>query len=69
MREKKPETPEHVPPAANDNGERGQEQASEPLDPRIRIIARAIGRHIARQHIRAWEKERREQAANDNGQE
>jgi hypothetical protein len=39
------------------------------LDPRIRIIARAIGRHIAREHITSWEKERREKAANDNGQE
>lgn len=69
MKEKKPETPERVPPAANDNGTRGQEQASELLDPRIRSIARAIGRHIAREHIGTREKEKRRQAANDNGQE
>ena len=36
------------------------------LDPRIRIIARAIGRQIAREHYAAWERTRRRQAANDN---
>jgi hypothetical protein len=69
MKEMKPERSERVPPAANDNGIGGQEQPSEPLDPRIRIIARAIGRHLAREHICAGEQERRRQAANDNGQE
>jgi hypothetical protein len=54
---------------ANDNDAPEGSQTAGSLDPRIRIIARAIGRHIAREHIRAWEKERREQAANDNGQE
>jgi hypothetical protein len=63
------EAAEIIPPAANDNDAPEGGQTAGSLDPRIRIIARAIGRHIAREHIRSWEKERREKAANDNGQE
>lgn len=60
-----------VPSPANDNGPSGgrgspESRAEGGLDPRIRIIARAIGHHIAREHIRAWERTRRRQAANDN---
>lgn len=53
------------------NGEDAPEnrQAAGSLDPRILTIARAIGRHIAREHIRVWEKERQKQAASDNRQE
>lgn len=69
MKETDEEAAKVIPPAANDNDVPEGRQAAGSLDPRIRIIARAIGRHIAREHIRAWEKERREQAANDNGQE
>lgn len=50
---------------ANDNGSPGS-RAEGGLDPRIRIIARAIGRQIAREHYAAWERKRRRQAANDN---
>ena len=46
--------------AANDNGA-GKEEAARHL----RVIARAIGRHIAREHFRVWER-RRQRAANDN---
>ena len=49
----------------NDNGSPGS-RAEGGLDPRIRIIARAIGRQIAREHYAAWERTRRRQAANDN---
>ena len=49
-----------IPPAANDNGA-GKEEAARHL----RTIARAVGRHIAREHFRAWER-RRQRAANDN---
>jgi hypothetical protein len=69
MKETDKEAAERIAPLANDNDAPEGRQAAGSLDPRIRIIARAIGRHIAREHIRAWEKERREQAANDNGQE
>jgi hypothetical protein len=69
MKDTDEEAAERVAPAANDNGAPEGRRAAGSLDPRIRIIARAIGRHIAREHIRALEKERREQAANDNGQE
>ena len=54
-----------VPSPANDNGSPGS-RAQGGLDPRIRIIARAIGRQIAREHYAAWERKRRRQAANDN---
>tara|TARA_R110002153_G_scaffold91252_1_gene222589 strand:- start:2095 stop:2355 length:261 start_codon:yes stop_codon:yes gene_type:complete len=46
--------------AANDNGA-GMEEAEQHL----RSIARAIGRHIAREHFRVWER-RRQRVANDN---
>jgi len=55
-----------VPSAVNDNGQPDGERAGG-LDPRIRIIARAIGRQIAREHYAAWERKRRRQADNDNG--
>ena len=54
-----------VPSPANDNGSPGS-RAQGGLDPRIRTIARAIGRQIAREHYAAWERKRRRQAANDN---
>ena len=54
-----------VPSPANDNGS-PESRAQGGLDPRIRIIARAIGRQIAREHYAAWERKRRRQAANDN---
>lgn len=54
-----------VPSAVNDNGQPEGERPGG-LDPRIRIIARAIGRQIAREHYAAWEKKRRRQAVNDN---
>lgn len=46
--------------AANDNGA-GKEEAEQHL----RSIARAVGRHIAREHFRVWEG-RQQRAANDN---
>lgn len=46
--------------AANDNGA-GKEEAEQHL----RSIARAVGRHIAREHFRVWER-RQQRAANDN---
>ena len=60
-----------APSPANDNGSPGVRGspgsgAEGGLDPRIRIIARAIGRQIAREHYAAWERTRRRQAANDN---
>ena len=60
-----------VPSPANDHGSPGgrgspESRAEGGLDPRIRIIARAIGRQIAREHYAAWERKRRRQAANDN---
>ena len=62
-----------VPSPANDNGSPGgrgslggRGGAEGGLDPRIRIIARAIGRQIAREHYAAGERTRRRQAANDN---
>lgn len=69
MKESDEEAAEVIPPAANDNAAPEGSQTAGSLDPRIRIIARAIGRHIAREQIRSWEQERREKAANDNGQE
>ena len=54
-----------VPSPANGNGSPGS-RAEGGLDPRIRIIARAIGRQIVREHYAAWERKRRRQVANDN---
>lgn len=68
MKETDEEAAEVIPPAANDNDTPEGSQAAGSLDPRIRIIARAIGRHIAREQIRSWEKGRRVKAANDNRQ-
>ena len=64
MTEKEDRAGADIPLPANDNGlEQGAvEEAERHLD----TIARAIGRHIAREHIRAWERERRKRAANDN---
>ena len=50
-----------VPPVANDNG-----SPSGTLDPRISVVARAIGRQIAREQWAAWEGKNRMPAANDN---
>ncbi|WP_420404257.1 hypothetical protein [Nisaea sp.] len=52
------------PPPANDNGP--EHGAAQEAERHLDTIARAIGRHIAREHIRAWEQERRKRAANDN---
>lgn len=64
MKEKEDQPTAVIRPPANDNGpeQRAREDAERQLD----TIARAIGRHIAREHIRAWERERRKRAANDN---
>ena len=64
MKEKEDQPTAVIPPPANDNGpeQRAREDAERQLD----TIARAIGRHIAREHIRAWERERRKRVANDN---
>ena len=65
MKEKEDQPTAVIPPPANDNGppeQRTREDAERQLD----TIARAIGRHIAREHIRAWERLRRKRAANDN---
>lgn len=52
MKEKEDQAAAVIPPSANDNShEQGMaEEAGRHLD----TIARAIGRHIAREHIRAW---------------
>ena len=68
MKEKEDRAAAVILPAANDNGPPGG-AAGAAVDRHIRTIARAIGRHIAREQIRAWAQERRQQAANDNGQE
>ena len=57
--------PGTVPSPANDHGS-PESRAQGALDPRIRIVARAIGRRIAREHYAAWERKRRRRAANDN---
>ena len=64
MTEKEDRAGADIPLPANDNGlEQGAlEEAERHLD----TIARAIGRHIAREHIRDWERGRRKRAANDN---
>lgn len=49
---------------ANDNGVADNEVESD-VNAHIRIIARALGHHIARQHYLAWEEKQR-RAANDN---
>jgi len=61
MTGKEPEPSDRHPPVANDNGG----NTTEPLDPRIRRIAEAIGRHLAREHVKAW-WEKLDSAANDN---
>ena len=53
-----------VPTPANDNGP-GREAVQE-AKRHLNTIARAIGRHIAREHIKTREREKRKQAANDN---
>lgn len=64
MTEKEDRAGADIPLPANDNGlEQG---AVEEAERRLDTIARAIGRHIAREHIRAWEQGRRKRAANDN---
>jgi hypothetical protein len=55
-----------VPPAANGNGSPNGGSPIGGLDPRLRIIARAIGHQIAREQWAAWEGENRRLAANDN---
>ena len=55
-----------VPPVANDNGSPSGGAPSGDLDPRIRVVARAIGRQIAREQGAAWEGKNRIPAANDN---
>ena len=64
MKEKEDQAAAVIPPPANDNGpeQKAREEAERHLD----TIARAIGRHIAREHIRAWERRRRKRTANDN---
>jgi len=61
MTGKEPEPSDRYPPAANDNGG----NTPEPLDPRIGRIAEAIGRHLAREHMKTW-REKQDKAANDN---
>ena len=50
--------------AANDNSP-GTETGTGEAEQHLRSIARAVGRHIAREHFRAWER-RQQRAANDN---
>ena len=50
--------------AANDNSP-GTETETGEAEQHLRSIARAVGRHIAREHFRAWER-RQVKAANDN---
>ncbi len=64
MKEKEDRAAAVIPPPANDNG--SKQGAAEEAERHLDTIARAIGRHIAREHIRAWERERRKRAANDN---
>ena len=66
MKEKEDQAAAVIPPPANDNG--SKQGAAEEAERHLDTIARAIGRHIAREHIRAWERERerRKRAANDN---
>ena len=64
MKEKEDQAAAVIPPSANDNGteQKAREEAERHLD----TIARAIGRHIAREHISARERRRRKRAVNDN---
>jgi hypothetical protein len=55
-----------VPPAENGNGLPNGGSPIGGLDPRLRIIARAIGHQIAREQWAAWEGKNRRLAANDN---
>ena len=64
MKEKEDQAAAVIPPPANDNGP--EHGAAQEAERHLDTIARAIGRHIAREHIRAWERERRKRAANDN---
>jgi hypothetical protein len=51
---------------ANDNTQHERAPCHPQSDPRILVIARAIGRQIAREQFEAWEEKRRKHAANDN---
>ncbi len=53
-----------APSPANDNGP-GREAVQE-AERHLNTIARAIGRHIAREQVRIRERERRKWAANDS---
>jgi DNA-binding transcriptional regulator YdaS (Cro superfamily) len=64
MKEKEDLAAAVIPPPANDNGP--EHGAAQEAERHLDTIARAIGRHIAREHIRAWEQERRKRAVNDN---
>ncbi|MBA5775612.1 hypothetical protein H2509_00570 [Stappia sp. F7233] len=64
MKEKEEQAAALIPPPTNDNGP--DQMAGEEAERHLDTIARAIGRHIAREHIRAWERVRRKRAANDN---
>jgi len=58
---KEPETASSLALVANDNGAK----TSDPFDPHIRRIAEAIGRHLAREHMRL-RAEIPKNASNDN---
>ncbi|HML92935.1 hypothetical protein [Methyloceanibacter sp.] len=64
MKETDEETAGVIPPATSNNDTPQGGQAAGSLDPRFRLIARAIGRHIAREHMRAWEDDRRKREGN-----
>ena len=61
MKEKEDQATAVIPPPANDNGP--EHGAAQEAEQHLDTIARAIGRHIACEHIRASERKR---AANDN---
>jgi hypothetical protein len=58
---KEPETSSRLALAANDSGA----EISDPIDPRIRRIAEAIGRHLAREYMKL-RVEVTKNASNDN---
>jgi hypothetical protein len=58
-RRAKADTPSAELKAANDGGRMG----TTTIDPRIVVVARALGRQMAREHLRDW------QATNDNVRE